>query len=293
MLGKYFLYVGAAVSGLHALACNGGEEGVGPVEPFAETDAAARQPPSRPREPDAHVTCRPNELIGDLGWSNVEAQHTIGEAYVASIDYVGDEQCVALRYDSMLLGVTQGSDQPSSPLTIAVSQGFDVAFGEDVPSEVRALAREELVEPALFQLEGVTAEWLDAPAGGWLGTANDPDIDTQYYRLREATFYPQSHFLFIVTRTYAAERVTNFEGGTHDLGTPEYPEHAFRGTSYECPALPLGDIGGALFYDGVFLDTNEGFSSIIARADVPRRFCSDLPGSSQPVGNGTLTPPVP
>jgi hypothetical protein len=277
--------------------------GSGPDEGFRTNETGLHPENTQPAVLDsavhgsADVSCTDNDLLTTLGWATPSDQHQLGEVYLAALDYEGDEPCIALRYDSQLLGTAPpGSDRASGPLTASVSHGLEVEFSEDVPLDAREAARAELIDSAAFRFDGTRVSWLDPPAGGhWLDPYGAGDAESegyaQAYRLRNATFYPFDQFVFIVTRRYAVEHVSTPEGNVDTLGTLRYPGVELA-TSYDCPMLPLGDVG-ATFYDGVFMDATEGFAAVVARTDLPRRFCPEIPGSARPPGNGALTPPAP
>jgi hypothetical protein len=267
--------------------------------PKTTADALTEETPpaglGSPVHGSANVSCADHDLLTTLGWSTSAEQHQLGEVYLAALDYQGDEPCIALRYDSLLLGTAPpGSDRASGPFTASVSHGLEVEFSDDVPLDAREAAHAELIDSAAFRFDGTSVSWLDPPAGGhWLDPygGGSEEVNAQSYRLYNATYYPFDQFVFIVTRRYSVEHISTPENNVDTLGTLRYPGVEID-ASYDCPALPLGD-AGATFYDGVFLDALEGFSALYTRTDLPRRFCPDIPGSARPPGNGTLTPPAP
>lgn len=243
--------------------------------------------------PDVRVSCDADAMMTDLGWPVLGAAPPVGAAFIATLGYVGDEPCIAARFDSVLLGLDVHT-APLEPLVpVSVTRGLDVSFSSNVPDALRDTLRDDLIEPAEVVLENASVTWVETPPGGWLATPGNSGTDENRNRLFNATWYPQDQFIFIVTRVYSAERVTNLDGMTDGLSLASYSEYGGAMAAYDCPVLPLGEVGAPLLYDGIFMDASEGFGSVIVRSDLPRRFCPQLPGVDLEPGNGVLFPTAP
>lgn len=243
---------------------------------------------------EAVITCDANEMMTNLGWVKLPGPATVGAAYVATVSYEGDEPCIAARFDSVLLDAEPQTSPVEGPLPVTISRGLDVEFGFLVAPELREQMRADLIEPAELLLESASVTWIEPPATGWLSatTLDDDPIGLQHYRLRDLLSRAEHTFVLIVTRSYSAPRVTNLDGGVDAIPLPPHPYYGTGNKGiYDCAALPLGDGGGFQLVDGVFVDRLDiDYGKLGVRADLPRRFCSELPGVDLPPGNGALPP---
>jgi len=287
---------GSDLAGTLATEQTHGIEGAGDDGPGAN-DIGEGSAPVVAVGSDVRITCDADSMMTDLGWPQLPASPVVGAVYMATLSYVGDEPCIAARFDSVLLDAVPQTTPVPGPLPVAVTRGLDIDIGPAVPAELREQMRADLIEPAELLLENANVTWIERPAGEWLAPGNtDSAVDAQAYRLRAQQDFAVDAFALIVTRAYSAERVTNLDGGTDGLPMPAYyaPSNDRINAAYECAALPLGDGGAFQLFDGVFVDLVDPLNSgsLTVRADLPRRFCPELPGVDVPPGNGAL-PPAP